>query len=107
MERYRRRGVCNECYTALRVRRRDRAAVTDAAILEAVAASDHGPDERITLDHAIRLLPAEQREVIHLKVFEGWTFQEIAAICDDSINTVASRYRYAIEQMRGVLGARS
>ena len=48
-------------------------------------------------------LPAEQREVVHLKVFEGMTFQEIADLCGESINTVASRYRYAIEKLRDQL----
>ncbi len=35
-----------------------------------------------------------------MKVFEGMTFQEIADMTGESINTVASRYRYAIEKLR-------
>jgi DNA-directed RNA polymerase specialized sigma24 family protein len=31
------------------------------------------------------------------------TFQEIADMTDESINTVASRYRYAIDKLRGQL----
>jgi len=35
-----------------------------------------------------------------LKVYEGLTFAEIAAIVKASPNTVASRYRYGIEKLR-------
>lgn len=85
----------------LRARRRERAVVVDAPMLEAAAAPDDRPDERIAIERAIRALAPEQREVIHLKVFEGWTFREIATLANESINTVASRYRYAVEKMRG------
>ena len=48
----------------------------------------------------MRALPAEQREVVYLRVYEGKTFQEIADWLAVSINTVASRYRYAMEKLR-------
>jgi DNA-directed RNA polymerase specialized sigma24 family protein len=35
------------------------------------------------------------------------TFQEIADLTGESINTAASRYRYATEKLRAILGARS
>jgi RNA polymerase sigma-70 factor, ECF subfamily len=38
--------------------------------------------------------------VIHLHVFEGMTFQEAADAMGESINTIASRYRYAVEKLR-------
>jgi DNA-directed RNA polymerase specialized sigma24 family protein len=38
-----------------------------------------------------------------LKVFEGLTFQEIGDLTGESINTVASRYRYALEKMKALL----
>jgi RNA polymerase sigma-70 factor (ECF subfamily) len=101
-EQYLRRAVRNECFSALRRRRRD--ALVDAApILDAVDPASDRPDERLVLEQALRGLPAEQREVVHLKVFEGMTFQEIADMTDESINTVASRYRYAIEKLRAQL----
>ena len=55
------------------------------------------------IEQAMRALSPEQREVVHLKVFEGWTFQEIADFGGESINTVASRYRYAMDKMRDQL----
>jgi RNA polymerase sigma-70 factor (ECF subfamily) len=60
----------------------------------------------MVIEEALRTLPPEQREVIHLKLFEGMTFQEIAVITEESINTIASRYRYAIDKLRPLLGER-
>jgi RNA polymerase sigma-70 factor (ECF subfamily) len=45
-------------------------------------------------------LPAEQREVIALKVFQEKTFAEVGEVLGISINTAASRYRYALEKLR-------
>ncbi len=98
-ERYLRGAVRNACYSTLRRRRPNVSSASDTPLLEAVAARDQ-LDERIAIEQAMRVLPAEQREVVHLKVFEGWTFQEIADVSGESINTVASRYRYAMDKMR-------
>ena len=102
-ESYLRRAVRNECYSALRRRRREMA-TDNEQLLETVAAIDEKPDERLAIEAAIRTLPADQREVLHLKVFVGLTFQEIADQLHESINTVSSRYRYAIEKLRQRLG---
>ena len=48
---------------------------------------------------AVRRLPAEQAEVVVLKVWESLTFLEIAGVTGESANTVASRYRYALEKL--------
>jgi RNA polymerase sigma-70 factor (ECF subfamily) len=48
---------------------------------------------------AIARLPAEQAEVIALKIWEELTFQEIATVTGESLNTVASRYRYALSKL--------
>ena len=101
-ERYLRRAVRNECFSALRHRRRD-VLRSAAPILEAVDPARNRPDERIALENALGGLPADQREAVHLKVFEGMTFQEIADLTDESINTIASRYRYALEKLRALL----
>jgi len=98
-ERYLRRAVRNECFSALRRRRRDVLAAS-TPILEPLEAARDRPDERIAIERALRELPPEQREVVHLKVFEGMTFHEIADATGESINTVASRYRYAIDKLR-------
>jgi RNA polymerase sigma-70 factor (ECF subfamily) len=99
-ERYLRRAIRNACYSALRLRRGSVITPDGEALLELAVAARDRPEERIAIEQVMRALPAEQREVIHLKVFEGWTFQEIADLGGDSINTVASRYRYAMAAMR-------
>ncbi|MCX6567884.1 MAG: sigma-70 family RNA polymerase sigma factor [Candidatus Aminicenantes bacterium] len=45
-------------------------------------------------------LPAEQKEILFLKVFDGLTFKEIGSVCGIPANTAASRYRYGIEKLR-------
>jgi RNA polymerase sigma-70 factor (ECF subfamily) len=48
---------------------------------------------------ALRLLPAEQAEVVVLKIWEAMTFAEIGEILGASPNTVASRYQYAMTKL--------
>lgn len=100
-ERYLRRAVRNECYSALR-RRAVRA--EERVPLESVPGTLGDPAERVALERALRQLPAEQREAVHLHVFEGRTFHEAAELTGESLNTIASRYRYAIARLRGLLG---
>jgi RNA polymerase sigma-70 factor (ECF subfamily) len=49
---------------------------------------------------AIGQLPQAQREVVVLKIWGELTFAQIAQALGESINTIASRYRYALEAMR-------
>ena len=61
------------------------------------------PDEqffREELAAALGELPAEQRAVVHLKLWSGLTFEAIAAALDISPNTAASRYRYGLDKLR-------
>jgi RNA polymerase sigma-70 factor (ECF subfamily) len=68
--------------------------------------SEADPD---TAEFALRVqaaldeLPPEQRSVAHLKLWQGLTFEEIAATQGIPLNTAASRYRYAIEKLRTLL----
>lgn len=55
------------------------------------------------LQAALARLPAGQREVVILKIYRDKTFQEVAAMLELSPNTVASRYRYGMEKLRGLL----
>ena len=52
---------------------------------------------------ALAEIPADQREVIVLKFFEELTFREISNVCNVSIGTVTSRYRYGMEKLRRLL----
>jgi RNA polymerase sigma-70 factor (ECF subfamily) len=100
---YLKRAVRNECFSILRGRQRERVLVDSQPLLDVVHAADDRIDDRLMIERALRELPPEQREVVHLKIFEGMTFQDIADLCDESISTIASRYRYAIEKMRILL----
>jgi RNA polymerase sigma-70 factor (ECF subfamily) len=58
---------------------------------------------RRRLESALVQLPAEQREVVVLKLWEERTFDEISQICGIPLNTAASRYRYALDKLRTLL----
>ncbi len=58
-------------------------------------------DERNqALLRAVEKLPKEQSEVLTLKIWGELTFDEIARTLDLSLNTVASRYRYALQKLK-------
>lgn len=63
--------------------------------------------EVLSLQNALRELPEEQRETVFLRVWSGMTLQEIAEATETPLNTVASRYRYALEKLRERLRERS
>lgn len=52
------------------------------------------------LQDALNQLPVGQREVVTLKIWGGLTFAEIAGVLEIPANTAASRYRYALEELR-------
>jgi RNA polymerase sigma-70 factor (ECF subfamily) len=61
------------------------------------------PDEQIfreKLAEALGELPADQRAVVHLKLWEKLTFEAIAETLEISLNTAASRYRYGLDKLR-------
>jgi RNA polymerase sigma-70 factor (ECF subfamily) len=88
----------NEARTLLR--RRGRECAWEAADSQAQAANHTDATEMQSL---LLRLPVEQREVIAMKIYEEMTFAEIAKAVGASPNTVASRYRYGIERLRGWL----
>jgi RNA polymerase sigma-70 factor (ECF subfamily) len=62
-----------------------------------------GPDEgafRQALGTALGELPSDQRAVVHLKLWEGLTFEQISELLGIPLNTAASRYRYGIDKLR-------
>ena len=64
------------------------------------------PDEKVFREElaiALGELPEEQRTVVHLKLWEHLTFEQIAETLDIPPNTAASRYRYGLDKMRGRL----
>lgn len=72
---------------------------------ESVSAFARSPDPdqqafRDALSLALGDLPAEQRAVVHLKLWEGLTFEAIAGALEIPLNTAASRYRYGLDKLR-------
>jgi RNA polymerase sigma-70 factor, ECF subfamily len=55
------------------------------------------------LGNSLSALPCEQKAVVLLKIWEGLTFAQIAEALDISADTAASRYRYALDKLRGAL----
>ena len=55
------------------------------------------------IKQALRHLPQEQAEVVVLKIWEEMTFAEIAVVLNESPNTAASRYRYALSKLSRLL----
>ncbi len=88
----------------------DRRRASDDAIeqeLEApertdVQAMSNAASEEIRV--ALGELPTEQRHVIELAYFGGFTHTEIASMLDTPIGTVKGRMRLGLEKLRGHLG---
>lgn len=92
-------------------RRRRRAAIDQRAVVaigrnrkhegRAIMPPASMPDDQ--LQAAVAALPTAQREVVALKFQGGLTFAEIASTMGTSLNTAASRYRYAIDKLRSLM----
>ena len=82
---------------------RDRTKENFAAECISPFAPTSDPDEKVFRDElvvALGELPEEQCAVVHLKLWEGLTFEEIAAVLEIPPNTAASRYRYGLDKLR-------
>ena len=58
------------------------------------------------IEQAIQGLSADQRQVLALKIWGDLTFIHIGEILDVSPNTAASRYRYALKNLKNQLEGR-
>jgi RNA polymerase sigma-70 factor (ECF subfamily) len=70
---------------------------------ETVFAPANNLDEQVFRDRltaALGELPVDQRAVVHLKLWEGLTFEAIADLLEIPLNTAASRYRYGLDKLR-------
>ena len=63
---------------------------------------DGSTEESLALQSALATLPAEQREVVVLKIWGQLTFEEAGAVIGVSTNTAASRYRYGLEKLKQI-----
>jgi RNA polymerase sigma-70 factor, ECF subfamily len=67
---------------------------------EWLVSSGKSREEILAVQQALQHLPEEQREVVFLRIWSGLTFQEIADVTEQPLNTVASRFRYALDKLR-------
>jgi len=91
------RAVRNTCLNRRRGEARERAWQREPPIFTAPAELDGLATD---LEVALRELPEEQREVVVLRVWGEMTLAEAAQVLDVPLNTVASRYRYAVAKLR-------
>ena len=63
-------------------------------------------ERKEALETAMKELPDEQRQVLTMKIWGELGFREIGEALGISINTAASRYRYALKKLGQVLDAR-
>ncbi len=64
--------------------------------------ADADADEAIL---ALQSLPADQREVIVLRIWSGLKLEQIATACECSISSVHRRYEAGLQSLRERLGA--
>jgi RNA polymerase sigma-70 factor (ECF subfamily) len=93
-------------------RGRKRQARREEAVARSEATSWFGgsleqAERRAAIDTALRTLPESQREVLVLKIWGGLSFPQIGLVLRISMNTAASRYRYALAKLREQLAEES
>ena len=102
----------NRAIDELRSRVRRHAHEAQDAAAEALPAKDEGDDplaqalhldERVAVRRALALLPPEQRLVIELAYFGGYTQQEIATRLRQPLGTVKTRVRLGLQKLRPLL----
>jgi RNA polymerase sigma-70 factor (ECF subfamily) len=99
--------VVNRVRDKIRTRRRQPSALDEA---HSICSTTSGPElsavcteELQYLSRAMAQLPYEQKEVVMLHMHSGMMFKRIAQLQDVSINTVQSRYRYALDKLRSLM----
>lgn len=95
------RTVRNEALRILQKRRTSRLGEFDTECSDDTAERVIQREETADwVQRILKSLPSNQSEVVILKHWEELTFAEIADVLGKSQNTVASRYRYAMEKLQ-------
>lgn len=68
--------------------------------------TDEATQDEDVVNGALARLPAEQREVVVLKVFHAMTFPEISEVLGVHGDAVVSRYRYGIKKLADIWNSR-
>lgn len=96
------RAVRNNALKA-RLRQRMEMQLDEAWLATETTHDENEELDPVMLEAAIEELPAAQQAVIRMKYYTGMTFREIGNALSISMNTAASRCRYALDHLRRTL----
>ena len=98
----------NTCFDFLRKKRRsqvwyleDLSSLPDSRSLPYEAFEKEGLKEK--LEEAIKSLPFKMRQILNLYYKEGLNFREIAETLNEPLNTIKSRHRRALKEIKKLL----
>jgi RNA polymerase sigma-70 factor (ECF subfamily) len=103
------RSISNACIDFHRKSRKLKVESINKAILPVYMQENDASHNLIQIEEYNRLekllseLPAEQSEIIRLKVFDNLSFVEIAVILDIPVTTIKSRFKYGIDKLKNKL----
>lgn len=103
VERYLLKALANRCAGYHRKRRTAPMALEDVPPQKAEQPDDELHREYERLCRLLATLPAEQAEVIRMKISDGRTFRQIAEVTETPEATVKSRFRYGIGKLREIV----
>ncbi len=73
------------------------------AVVDLVAPQENDAHDQEVLEAALSQLPVPQREIVILRIWHAMSFVEIGEVLEISKDTAASRWRYGIEKLKGIL----
>lgn len=83
----------------------------DFDIFDFISMHEDSPEDRLIENQSkskvrklLDVLPEDQKEVVLLRHYYDFSFKEIAELCNISINTALGRMRYALINLRKVVG---
>jgi RNA polymerase sigma-70 factor (ECF subfamily) len=96
------RSLRNQVLDEFRRNKREMNALEQAPDVTLVRPKDTvaSKEEAARLNEALRRLPAEQREVVLLRIYGEMKFADIADVLQAGTKTVESRHRLALEKLR-------
>jgi RNA polymerase sigma-70 factor (ECF subfamily) len=92
----------NEAFSLLRKPRRESEMTTDFAGGD-LSGRLYPSETALAVASALNQLSSEQREVITLKIYEGFKFDEIAEVLDIPVSTIKSRLYTALDVLKNAL----
>lgn len=92
----------NEAFSMLRRRRPESEAGAEQP-QQTLSYRLYPVEMNLAVDRALNSLPAEQREAVILKIYQGFKFEEMAEALDCPVSTVKSRLYAALDRLKELL----